>query len=132
MLIDLEPVCLGVLRDKNERLANRNIWMEIFKVSYLPSFDFLFRYFFHCIFLPLPLLLQRFRSLIDALWHISFLLCFLTNIIWTRQVRPHVSAPLLFNSNSLKLLLYVILLFNCLNFYQMNFVLLPLDVLEVF
>ena len=23
MLMDLEPVCLGVLRDKNERLANR-------------------------------------------------------------------------------------------------------------
>ena len=62
----------------------------------------------------------------------TYLFSIVLSYIYSRQVLPHVNAPLLFNSNSLKLFLYIVLLFICLSFYQINFVLFPLDVLEVF
>ena len=59
-----------------------NIWISFLKCHiFLPLISHLGISFFRSFFLLLPLLLQRFRSLIGALWHIFFLWCFLTYII---------------------------------------------------
>ena len=59
-----------------------NIWISFLKCYiFLPLISHLDISFFRLFFLLLPLLLQRFRSLIGVLWHIFFLWCFLTYII---------------------------------------------------
>ena len=59
-----------------------NIWISFLKCYiFLPLISHLDISFFCSFFLLLPLLLQRFRSLIGVLWHIFFLWCFLTYII---------------------------------------------------